>query len=448
MSFLIFLLWLIVLIAEGALLASIIFQQKLQKNVAVFFVSMSLPLAALLNVLVVFLFTILSIPLLFWTMILGHGLVIIALLLINRRHQTAVHPFQEIHHKYRGGFFFSTLRIVCVALLCVQTFFSFSHSVILPTFPIDSLTNWTMRSKVSFYDHAIAFDQTEKRGVAKPQYPFLFHALQITVNEGNTQWNDRSANSILFLLTLFAFAALFLMLKMQKGVDTAVIGITLITSIPLLTFHLSGGYADVTLLQFLCLSLITLQMWSTRREKSWLMLSALFVAASVWTKSEGLFIGLIPWLLFLALDLRHADRRTFLGKPLIIVLCLSLMYPLFLLLHGMGLTPHDSDTSFQWHPDAFLMTMRGLFLSGSMGVTWFAIVIGSLLGGWLLFTQDHRIDRSSAVFGLWGLFSLLLILFTYIFTPNATFLANGESYYRQLMIPAALFLLWGATLFE
>ena len=38
----------------------------------------------------------------------------------------------------------------------------------------------------------------------------------------------------------------------------------------------------------------------------------------------------------------------------------------------------------------------------------------------------------------WGILALLIVLFTYVCTPNARFLLNGESYFRQLMVPAAL----------
>lgn len=444
MAFFVFLLWLVILTAEGTLFASLLLRRSIRD---VFPFLLSLPLAALINVLIVFLCTVVSLPLFFWTLLLGHGIVIAVLLFCIQKRKKFHHEEMYVE-AFVPNRWILALRALCILLLSFSAFFSFSHAVILPTFPIDSLTNWTMRSKVSFYDHAMAFDQTEERGVAKPQYPILFHALQITVNEGNTEWNDRSANSIVFCLTLFSFAALFWLLKQQRGFDGALIGLTLITGIPLFGFHLSGGYADVTLVQYLCLSLITLWFWRLHQDAKWMMLSALFMTASVWTKSEALFVGLIPWLFFVIMDGRRTDQRKKIGTSLGAGILLSAFFPIFLLSRGMGLTPHQSDTHFQWHHGALQIAFNGLFSGGSMGISWSVLCIGTILLLWLIFKKDQRIDRSAVSLGLWGLFSLLLILFTYIFTPNAAFLANGESYYRQLMIPAALLMVWLVIVFR
>jgi hypothetical protein len=332
--------------------------------------------------------------------------------------------------------------------MALQFFFSFSHAIILPTYHIDSLTNWTMRSKVSFYDHAIAFDASEIRGVAKPHYPFLFHSFQLIVNQGNANWNDRSANAATFMLTLSCVSSLFLILLSRKGFDQALVGIMIILGVPLVSFHLSQGYADIILISYLLLSLAS--MWLYRKEQNvrWLLVSALFIAASVWTKSEGMIVGFLVWLIILLPDMKHALKRVHILSSIGIALLLSIPFPLFLITKGMSLTPHSSDTSIGWHPDALMTAIKGLFIGGSMGITWFALPLTIVIMLRSLHKGDSRIDKSAARLGLWGASSFCIILFTYVFTPNAVFLESGESYYRQLMIPATLLLLWCVILWK
>ncbi|UPA23122.1 glycosyltransferase family 39 protein [Candidatus Peribacteria bacterium] len=444
--FFVFLFWLLVLVLEGTLIASLILQSKKRSLLSA---SLGLPLGALANAIIIFLCTFFGIPLFFWSVFIGHTLILFLSAILFRR-QSVVGFIQYAGETVpaAGNRLRLIARAVCITLLSLQLLFSFVHGVLLPTYHIDSLTNWTMRSKVSFYDHAVAFDATEVRGVAKPQYPILFHALQITVNEGNRDWNDRSANAIHFFLTCSLFIAIFLLLQKKKGTDSALLAVTLLTSIPLFAFHLSQGYGDLPLVLFLCLSFLTLWIGSVDNDRRWLMLSAVFVAASVWTKSEGLFVGWAPWLLLVLLAMRTKENRLTHRTPLIVGFLLSLPFPLFLLSQGMGLTPHASDSRIEWHPEVIDDIFSGLFASGSMGAVWYGIAVASTLVLWLTWKKDERADRSVLLLGLWGFLSLLIILGTYIFTPNAAFLANGESYYRQLMIPAALMILWICTVYK
>lgn len=437
MSILFFVFWLLILTTEGFFVAQLL----LRNNNRALDLSLSLPIASLLNVIVVFMFTVLQVPLTFISLAIAH-IILSGGLYVKQRMLTQHIQSEDAHIAHNDfGKFRIPVRILCAVLLSLQAFFSFTHAVILPTYQIDSLTNWTMRSKVSFYDQKIAFDPTEVRGVAKPQYPILFHALQITVNQGNTDWSDRSANSILFLLSASSLAALFLIVKKRKGSDWALLTLTLLLSIPLLSFHLAEGYADIVLVQYLLLMIACLWRWKADDNLRWLMFSGLFAACATWTKSEGLIIGLFLWILFFGYEwIRSAKKPSYAFA--LLTLILALPYPIFLLVQGMGLTPHSSDTSFGWHGDAFATALSGLFTSGSMGVVWWAILVASILILVSYFKRIPVIEHSSLRLGWIGALTLLIILITYIFTPNAVFLANGESYFRQLMIPASELILW------
>ena len=408
---------------------------------------LSLPLGAFLNVLLVFSFTVTGIPLTVVTIFMGHIIIIcVLILLIYKRPQLLMdleRPAKNLPKK--NSRVEKIVLGVSIILLAMTLVYSFVHAIMLPTAQYDSATNWTMRSEISFYDHSIAFDPTEIRGMAKPQYPFLFHALQISANEGQKHWNDTAANGILYLLSLGTFGAIFLKIRKLRGTVHALATIAALFSIPLLSLHLAQGYGDLNLLQFLLLSVSCLGLWieSTHARKNrWLILSAVFVAASVWTKSEGSLFGLLPWLLTVALVCGR-NPHTWKGArtALILAVLLSIPWPLFAALKGLSLTPHSSDTMIRLHPEGFAEALRGIFSRGSFGLTWYSL--GFLIplltyAGW---KHHPDLQRRNLPLLAWGTVMLTEVLFIYLATPNVRFLLNAESFYRQMMIPAAMLIL-------
>lgn len=404
--------------------------------------SLALPLAALGNVLLVLTFTFASVPLSLLPLLAGHAVVIGTLVAVRRvlPAPPELTPSLELPRVHaQTSRHVRALMLVCALLLCGQLLYGFTHAVLLPTVQIDSLTNWTMRSKVSFEDRAIAFDRTEERGVAKPQYPFLFHALQVAANQGQPEWSDRVANVITFLLTVGQFASLVLLLTLLVGAAHALLIVTIILSIPLLSFHVGQGYADIHLAGYLLLSLAAWMAWRKTRRLGMLALSAATVSAAAWTKSEGIATGLLPWLLLCGLSIRKDPAIS--RRPVAVIgsaaAIISLLFSFFLFSRGLPLTPHEEDLALQWHPASLPLILYGFFTEGSLGVVWYALA-GSTA---LLWVNRRALDRALLITLLWGAIVLAEILFLYTFTPNAQFLANGESFYRQLMVPAALLLL-------
>lgn len=404
--------------------------------------ALALPLAALANVILTALYTIFTVPFTPWSLLGGHiVIVILAGIYWHRWPKPSIailaHTPSFMPPKIRWS-----IRTACGLILLGLFIYSFAHAVILPSFQADSFSNWTMRSKISFMDREIAFDRTEARGLAKPQYPFLLHSLQITANQLHSTWSDRVANTITFLLTLTSFITLYFLLRMLKGRTYSLLGVTLVLTIPLLGVHLSQGYGDIHLIQYLLLSLATLFLWQRTHDRRWFLLSALFVAAAVWTKSEGWIVGLFPWLFVTGLLLWKDKRRIYKALPsIIIALVISALFPIILAIEGLGFTPHGSDFSIGFYPDAAAELFPAIFLRGSFGLTWYLLPVALFLLMWKGLKRDPQIDSRMASGIVWGALTLLIVLFTYTFTPNAQFLLNGESFYRQMMIPSAMLIL-------
>ncbi len=443
MPLLVFLLWLVILCCEGRLLAVRLVQE--QKTACAW----ALPLAAIGNVLVIFLFTILHIPLSFLTMLLAHIVIIAVLWMAHRKQPVGALSSPGYIETWTPKKKF--LAAVCGVLLANAVIFSAVHAVVLPSLSIDVFTNWTMRSQVSWADGSMAFDRTEARGMAKPQYPFLVHGVQILVNEGNAAWNDRAANTITWLLTMSSFAAAFLMLRRMRGTMTALCALSTIVLLPMMTIHLSAGYGDIHVITYALLAFVSLAAFLETREHKTLLLSAVMVLGALWSKSEGLYFVFVPWaiaVLMMTWKQYITHRSSFI--TLAIPLLFFLPFLLLLIFSGLPLTPHESDGSFGIKWEGFAALPHALFGSGSLGVIWYVLPVAILAILLRYFSAPlgrpaGRYTRAECLALLtMGLLSLLGILFVYLFTPNVGFLLNGQSFYRQMLLPAALLIAWCA----
>lgn len=400
--------------------------------------TLSLPLAALVNVLVIFVLTVLNIPLAWWS-IFPPQIIFFASSLIFSKHPSIHPPNQPMNQLTIQSFFHRSLVVLCTLLLVNIFCFSAIHAILLPSLAVDSYTNWTMRAQVSFHDRAIAFDPTEARGVAKPQYPFLVHGLQIAANQGQPVWNDRTANTVTFLLSLSTFGASFLLVRRLRGAFVALLTVTVIASMPLLSIHLAQGYGDVHLVGFLMLAFLTLVLWRESADRRWLWLSALMIAAALWTKLEGQWFGFVPWAITVLLLERNRRVLPVLLTPLL----LYLPFALLIVSKGFPLTPHEYDLGFGWQPDAFPALLKAFFAFGSFGIVWYVLPVAI---GTLVITKT--LDRRHRILFLWGGLVLLELLVIYLFTPNAEGILNGQGFYRQALTPAALLVLACATAFK
>ncbi len=407
-------------------------------------IAFALPLGALLQTLLLLKCTLLHVPITWYGQLLAHAVIGILLLWLPWSLRPA--PLVVSPSRTSSSRLDMILRWLCGLLLIVQFLFAGAHAVMLPTYHIDSLTNWTMRAKVSWIDQELAFDLTEERGVAKPQYPFLVHGVQIAANVVAPMWSDRAANTATFLLTITSLSTLFLLLRKLRGLTIALAATAAVTSIPLLSFHMAQGYGDVHLVTYLLLALGFVIAARTTDVRFYLP-SALMIAAAVWTKTEGLVIGLLPWLLLVGVDLPFSEGRRERITAMLVGGGLSLLFPLFLFLWDLPFTPHSSDAFMEFHPEAVLPALAGL-VSPSMGLAFPAALVGLLSVLWLWKKNDARLDCRLIITLFWGVLALLIVLATYTLTPNARFLLNGESYYRQLMIPASLLMIALAATFR
>lgn len=303
------------------------------------------------------------------------------------------------------------IRFLCAFILLSAFVYGLSHSL-LPTIHYDSFTNWNIRSKIWYFENSFVLDDAGGL-VLKPHYPFLYHLIQIGAMQFVPAWSDAVANGIHFLLTVSIITAVFFQLKKNRSTDDALVTVTLIVGMPLLMLHTGGSYADITLIAFALLSAVLMM-------NHHLILSAVFVAACVWTKLDGLIFCLLPWL---ACMFFVSGSKI---KPILTAIGLSVPWLLVVWWNDLSLTPHgSSDFGFSLPSlSTFHFALSSLFAGGSFGLFWYSII------------GKTHLHASPTL--LWAGLTFVGYIGVYLFTSNTEYLLLGQSFDRQMLLPAAL----------
>ncbi len=436
MTLLLFLLSAVLLWIEGWLVAGFFVPRSMKALRC----ALALPLGAFWNTFVLFDLTVITLPLSALILFCCHAFSILVLFFLHtwmkREPKEVPAPSTDISlHSWKS----IVLGLVCAFIIGSAFISSTVHGVLLPTFHYDSATNWIVRSKVSWTEQRLAFDNKPPHELLlKPNYPFLLHGLHLQGNLGQSKWSDRAANAMSFLVSWSAILVMGLLIVRLKNRRTAVLAIGLLLSIPFFAVHMGQGYADHLLALFAGLSLLSFfaqRAWGGR----WILLSGTFAAACVWTKTEGLPFVFAPWLVLLAAEwMLHREKRLWLSG--IFGMLLAAPWPIFALILGLGLTPHASDASLGFQQGIGAAMVSSFFVAASFGIASYAFLAACFLGIVSLpGAVDGFIHRHLPL--LFGGLSLLAVLIVYGLTPNVEYLLNAQSFDRQLLTPAVLLLL-------
>ena len=449
---LIFLITAFIFIFEGRMIVQLITKNQLT---CLEQWALGIPVFALVNVLIVFVCTVFKIPLTFLIIFALHAVVITGCVFLKKKYisKPADHYSLLTTHYSLGK---KLLITIIVLSIIIKLFYGFTHAVNLPTFYYDSLSQWNLRARASYEDMAIAFDSTEERGISKVQYPILLHSMQISFMLPHGEWKDRVANGSTFLLTFTSFLALFLVIA-RRDLFFSVITIGSIFAIPLITIHLSQGYGDIHVLQYFMLSAVMLMLGLGGRDLltgdsltrvPLLVMSAIFISAAAWTKQDGFFFGVIPWIFIVGISSFITSKTSTTSitskTPITLALILSIPWSAYLLTKGLSLSPHSNDFQIAWHGEALTEAIKAVFARGSFGIFWYVvpifliIVLTGIRKKWNEYIPELTIICFGAV-------TFLQSIFVYFFTPNVQFLINSQTFSRTMLIPLVL-LLFGSLL--
>lgn len=269
-----------------------------------------------------------------------------------------------------------------------------------PAYHDDVFNNWNLRGKVFFETHRLTLtlplgnEVFSNDGVSSypPTVPMVKTWLALLYGE----WHEGLVNSIHMLWYLVAMAILFCFLRRSTGILWALIGVYLLSSIPLYLIHGFNAYADVFLSLHILIPLVLLYSASRATAPgsrlSALRLSACFTGLLVFTKNESLFLYLPPLLLcatlLILLDMYHRrlTRRQACAILLWTLGFLSftlLPWLLFKYMHALPFGNAKAVTGFHigWQPGVLYAFWVNTFFEGNWVFLW-PLFIGLVLSRW------------------------------------------------------------------
>ncbi len=408
----------LLLALEGFFLSSLVLRVSGQRTLRV---ALGLPLGALCNVFVFVVLNLLSVE---WTALSVYGLHLLVLLVLalaswRQPNTGSIEPVRTVTLP-------RWLEIVSILSLLLVLLPAALHALTIPSIGWDSFTNWAARAKLS-----LEAGRFIAAGVVQPQYPVLYHSL-LMLPMLPDHWNDQATKVISLLLDGSAAVALWSLVRLHVGRRAAFLVLAVLAAVPLVALHLRQGYADLHWALFALLAAASMQLSFVTGKKTLLVLSALCIAAAACTKLEGLYVGLLPWLVALGIHGLRTNTLKASATPALLACALSAVWPAITLLRGELPTVHA--VFFQYHPEAVGRIVEHLFLLGSFGVFWWLIVALLLL---CLFHAPLRTHLQNT----WLQFALLStagVLAGYLFTPEVRGLLQGDNFARAMLTPTLL----------
>ena len=411
------------LTAEGFLLFTAISRTRGERLIALL---LGYPLGALLNALIFFALNIFNIPFGILSVGISHALIIAGLYSICRN----IRNFDSINLSISSLPPRKTqkvLVVVCVSLLAAVLIGSSLKAIFIPSYYWDIFYNWAMQAKQYYFAGEFLTE-----GVQKPHYPVLLRTIQM-VHMLIPGWSDTLSNASTLALSFTIFGSLFVFIKRIVSTECALITCTFFSAIPIAVIHMEQGYADIHLAGYLLLSALLLEQALKNNNTKLLTISSLLCAGAAWTKMEGFYFGVMPWIAFVGIDAFLNKRwKSNLLYGIIPLILIAIAWPIWILSQGLLLTPNETGLGF--YLADYKMILRKMFIFGSFGVHWYAITAGLLL----LIPARNRMHMQSWRMILWGIGVVLLLIGIYLFTEEVKWLRQRTAFTRAMIFPTML----------
>jgi hypothetical protein len=273
------------------------------------------------------------------------------------------------------------LKIVTAGMLLIGS----------PPYLDDVVSNWNMRGKVFFTTQQLTlFDS----GISS--YPPTVPLFKTWLASLAGQWHEGLVNAPHIVWYLSALALVFFYLRRQLHTLWALLGVYILSSLPLYLLHGASAYADIflSLHVFAALSLLASAVTADTAKKKCVFLrcSCLFGALLVLTKNEALLLHLPVFLLLFILSIRWMRQREDLNarqaqnlllQGVYMLLCTALPWLLFKWHHDLpfGNAKPISGLGLEWQQGVAHAIWINTFFEGNW-VFLFPLLIGLILLRW------------------------------------------------------------------
>jgi hypothetical protein len=281
----------------------------------------------------------------------------------------------------------------------------------------DAWSMWTMKAKALIVYGNL--DIADWIGYGHPDYPILVPMLQSFTFRFIGTMNTELVHVEYALITLAFVATVWRVLSGRLGAAVGAAWALYVLLLPGLEVNVPDALGDVPVAIFASLAAFAFALWLRDRTKDWLCLYAIFGAAAVWTKNEGLSALVMIALVGVLLSIKRPVVRNVL-PPVVASLAIYVLYlpwTEWTKAQGIG---HDRNLAAGLHPLLLIREHARAFhalsdLWGQLSTvdTWFALPYLSLLLG--VVALIRRRDRRLAVFSVLvpaGLFLSYILVYT------------------------------------
>lgn len=267
---------------------------------------------------------------------------------------------------------------VLVGALCVWTVLKLLAGwtlLIGPAYYDDSVSNWNLRGKMFYTQHELQLGLTPGKVDGVGSYPQTVPLVKAWFAHVGGSWHEGLVNSIHMVWYLCLVYLVYCALRKLISKTFSLIGTYILVSLPLLTMHTTGAYADAMLALHIFLAVSWL-MFAVREKGdtrvSYTKLSAIAVALLVYTKNESILLHLPPigLLLVLAIAMRRFSAKEVKTALLWFGGCTGAVLLPWLLFKwsnnlGFANAKNVSDLTMEWHEGVLQAIGVNMFFEGN-----------------------------------------------------------------------------------
>jgi hypothetical protein len=175
-----------------------------------------------------------------------------------------------------------------------------------PPYYDDVMTNWNMRGKAFFVQQELVLEIEPGKAGGVASYPQAVPLTKTWLAQLNGDWHEGLVNSIHIVWYICALALIFFALRRMLSLPWSLLGVYILSSIPLYSMHGMIAYTDLylSILLLLSLSFLFFAANNTGEQRaSFLKMGALLTGMLVYTKNEALLLHLPPIVLLVVLTM-------------------------------------------------------------------------------------------------------------------------------------------------
>lgn len=264
-----------------------------------------------------------------------------------------------------------------------------------PTFFDDAMDNWNLRGKVYYFDQhfTLSFPWDANPGITS--YPPTVPLAKTWLSTLAGDWHEGLVNLMHVVWFCALLALLYLILRRLLTRTWALLGATVLGSLPLMLIQGMSPYGDVFMSLYLFAAVAPLYMAlrssNGDEARSWLRIAAFSIALLPFTKNEGWALY-VPVLMILTLGtLWVIAKKNIISRPALLktvllgalfFACIAGPWIGYKMANGLAFgNAKGIDWNLQWQPGAWLAILVNTFFEGNWNLL-FVLFFGLLITRW------------------------------------------------------------------